>query len=83
LAFYTSQILRENIERLTGEQQFSTVSYIAAGLNQDLEDRFKVLETVAAGISPGTMGNAPALQKTSGTEPHAYSLVQRGTFSAG
>jgi hypothetical protein len=60
LAFYTSRILRENIERLTGEQQFSTVSYIAAGLNQDLEDRFKVLETVAAVISPGTMGHAAA-----------------------
>ncbi|MCX7177303.1 MAG: hypothetical protein NTX56_00575, partial [Proteobacteria bacterium] len=39
LAFYSSRILRGDIEVLLSEQQFSTVSMMAASINQELEDR--------------------------------------------
>ena len=46
LAFYASRMLREDMERLLGEQQYSIVSVLAADINQELGDRLSALETV-------------------------------------
>ena len=43
LAFYASRMLREDMQRLLGEQQFSAVSLIASEVNDDLDDRLKAL----------------------------------------
>lgn len=50
LAFYGRVILRETMQRSLGEQQLSTASFIAAGVNHELEDRLKALEALAATI---------------------------------
>ena len=63
LAFYASRMLREDMEHLLGEQQFSTVSYVAAEINSRLEDRIKALELIARAIDPVMLNNPPALQK--------------------
>jgi PAS domain S-box-containing protein len=47
LAFYATRTLRDDTQRLLGEQQFSTASYIAAEVNQGLGDRLRALEKVA------------------------------------
>jgi hypothetical protein len=39
LAFYASRILREDMQQVLGAQQFSTTSFIAAEINQQLEER--------------------------------------------
>ena len=44
LTFYTSQMLREDMERLLGEQQFSTASSIAAQVDSEMRDRLTALE---------------------------------------
>ena len=62
LAFYASRMLREDMQRLLGEQQFSTVSYMAADINEELDNRLRVLEKIAAGVSPAMLGNAATLQ---------------------
>jgi len=62
LAFYASRMLREDMQRLLGEQQFSAVSILAAEVNQELEDRLKALETVAGSMTPAMLGHAPAMQ---------------------
>jgi diguanylate cyclase (GGDEF)-like protein/PAS domain S-box-containing protein len=47
LSLYASRVLREDMERLLGEQQYSTVSLLAAQINRELENRLKALERVA------------------------------------
>ena len=63
LAFYTSRVLREDIEQLLGDQQFSTVSFIAADLNQELGGRFEVLAEVAASLTPDLLSHPAVVQK--------------------
>ena len=62
LTFYVSHNLRADMERLLGEQQFSTVSLVAADINRELEERQKTLEAVAARVSPAMLDTAAAVQ---------------------
>ena len=39
LAYYSSRMLHRDLEKLLGDQQFSTVSYIAAEVNHEIEFR--------------------------------------------
>jgi PAS domain S-box-containing protein len=62
LSFYASRTLREDMERLLGEQQFLSASYLAAELNVELDDRLSALETVAGKVSPAILGTAGGMQ---------------------
>ena len=62
LAFYASYTLHSDMGRTLGEQQFSTVSAIAADINGELAYRLKLLEMMAAKITPAMLGNAAATQ---------------------
>ena len=53
LAFYTSRTLREDMQRLLGEQQFSTASIVAAQINDELVSRLSGLERIAEAIYSG------------------------------
>ncbi len=63
LSFYASQMLRKDMEDLLGEQQFSTVSMVAAQVNRELESRLKALEVVA-GAATQVMQDGPAAIQT-------------------
>jgi PAS domain S-box-containing protein len=77
-ALYASRTLREDMQRQLGEQQFATVSLVAADINEELGDRLKALETVAARVRPSLLGNPGALQKLLEDR-----LVLLGMFNAG
>ena len=62
LTFYTSRSLRADMERLLGEQQFSTASLVAADINRELEERLQTLEAVAELVSPAMPAGAAAVQ---------------------
>lgn len=62
ITFYISRILRADMERMLGEQQYSTVSGIAREIDDHLNDRKQALETLAKEVTPRVMGNAAALQ---------------------
>ena len=62
LAFYASQTLHGDMERMQGEQQFSTVSFIAAEINQELDNRVKALEAFARKITPDAIRQPAILQ---------------------
>ncbi len=62
LAYYVSRMLREDMERLTGEQQFSTVSVLAASIDDELKERIAALELVARMIDEPLLGKPAALQ---------------------
>ncbi len=62
LAFYASGVLRGDMQRLLGDQQFSTVSFMVAQVNQDLEDRLQMLEKIASKTSPALIFQPADLQ---------------------
>lgn len=81
LGFYGKEILRETMQGLLGEQQSSTASFIAAGVNQELDDRLKALEAIAGSITPAILGNAAALQAALDDRPVFQSLFNGRTFA--
>ena len=63
LSLYASRMLQQDMERLLGEQQFTTVTYVAATLNVDIDDRIKALEQIARAIDAALIDNPIALQR--------------------
>lgn len=80
LAFYASRMLREDMVRLLGEQQFSAASLLANDVNGELNDRFRALEMVAGAITPALLGNAVALQSVLERRTLFQGLFSGGTF---
>lgn len=61
LAFYASRMLRDDMQRMLSEQQFSTVSAVAAHINNEMEDRLQALENIAGKITPAILGKRAAI----------------------
>ena len=83
LAFYASRMLREDMQRLLGDQQFSTVSFLAAEINHELNDRLRILEDLAEAISPTTLSNPAALQQLLEDRQTLQSLFNGGAVAYG
>jgi len=81
LAFYTGRMLREDMERLVGDQQFSTASFMAAQVNQELVSRLGALEKVAASLTSAVVDNAAALQATLEQRPVFQILFNGGVYA--
>jgi PAS domain S-box-containing protein len=62
LAFYIKEIVYTNIRERSGEQQFSTVSLIASGINVELEERLRALTAVAGELNATVLNDTVALQ---------------------
>jgi len=80
LAFYASKILRQDVQHLVSSQQFSTVSLVAQGINEELESRMKALEDLASSIGPLMSGNTTILQTFLEQRTVFQSLFNAGTF---
>jgi PAS domain S-box-containing protein len=80
LAIFASGLLREDMKRLLGEEQFSTASYMAAEVNDELGKRLRALETIAKLITPELVRNPPALQTFLEHHPVFQKLFNGGTF---
>jgi sensor histidine kinase regulating citrate/malate metabolism len=64
LAFYTSRMLQGDMQQQLGEQQLSTATLAAQGVNEELKSRINTLEKYAQGrIVPSMLGDAAALQE--------------------
>ena len=83
ITFYASQRLRYDMERQLGEQQFSAVSLLAEGINEELSERISALEIVAAGITPALLGDAKAMQEFLELRPVFLHLFNGGAFVTG
>ena len=83
VAFYASAVLREDMQRQLGEQQFSTVSLLAAQVNEELDNRLRALETVGATISPSLLKDAAALQARMEQRPIFLALFNAGVIALG
>lgn len=83
LAFFTSRMLRHDMERLLGEQQFSTVSFMAAELNDQVVTRLTALGNVAGGITPVMLDSLDTLQALLEQRPLLQSLFNQGVVAFG
>lgn len=82
LTSYTSLMQREDMRRLLGEQMFSTVTIIAADINDDLDDRLKALEEAAGRITPAMLGNAATMQTFLEDRIALFRMFNGGLFVA-
>ncbi len=83
LAFYASRVLREDMERLLGEQQYSIVSLLAANINQELGDRLSALEKVVERLTPAMLGDAATMQRFLEDRPVLQTLFNGGIITYG
>lgn len=63
LSLYVSRALGQDLQRLLGEQQYSTVQLVAAEINQQLSDRQQALQAYAVQINEELLRHPDALQK--------------------
>ncbi|MBL0224521.1 MAG: PAS domain S-box protein [Geobacteraceae bacterium] len=82
LVWYASRILRDDMEKLLGEQQYSTVSMVARQINDEISNRMLALEAVARGISPSILNNAATLQALLEQQPLLQIMFNSGLFVA-
>jgi len=80
LAFYSNYKLHNDMEKALGEQQFSTVSIIAAEINAGLDNMMKALEQVAALITPAMLADAATVQTFIETSPVFSMMFNGGVF---
>lgn len=83
LAFYACQMLRDDMQRLLSEQQFATASFMASQVNQELDDRFKLLGKVAKIVGPAILGNAASLQAMLENRPALQEFFNGGYIAYG
>jgi len=79
LTLFATQRLQADMVRMQGEQQFSTVSAVAAQVDGAIEDRLRGLENYAKGrFSPEVIANAALAQ-----ERLEAALILRSMFNGG
>lgn len=83
LTFYASQVLREDLERLSSEQQFATVSLLATHINDQLAERLNALHSVASTLQPQILNDAEQLQRSLQGLPVLQSIFNGGFFVTG
>ena len=81
LALYASRMLREDMQHQLGEQQFASVSLVAANVNDELNERLKALENVAGIMRTEAFGNATAAQSFLEQQPIFQSIFNGGIFA--
>ncbi|MBA3057677.1 MAG: EAL domain-containing protein [Gammaproteobacteria bacterium] len=80
LAFYTSRMLRQDIQSLMGEQQFSSVAALATEIDDELSSRVHALEDLAQQIDPAMLADAPAFQRFLQARSTFQNLFNAGVF---
>ena len=62
LAVYATKMLHTDMEQLLGDQQLSTVTLVAANIDQELRDRLTALEHIAADFDENELSSPTRLQ---------------------
>jgi PAS domain S-box-containing protein len=83
LALYTSNYLRQDMQHMLSDQQFSTVSLLATEVNDELETRLEALEKTSEQIGPVALADPVALQTSLERQPVFQTLFNGGTFVTG
>ena len=80
LCFYASTLLRQDMVRISGQQQFTTVAVIASHLEDELEDRFQALKASAGQVTPALLQDRARLQTLLAQDRLLGYLFNAGVF---
>lgn len=83
LAFYAVRLLYPEMERLLGEKQLSTASFIADAVNEELKNRLGSIQEIAEEVTPDILANPKALQAVLEQHPVFQRLFNGGTYITG
>jgi diguanylate cyclase (GGDEF)-like protein/PAS domain S-box-containing protein len=83
ISFYVGRMLQLDMERVLGEQQFTTVSMVAADINEDIQSRLDALKIIADTVASSLPGGAVATQKALENFPVFQHLFNAGTVVVG
>ena len=83
LTLYATRLLRADMERMLGTQQFQAVSVMADDIDRALDERVQALQVVAKQITPATLDNVSALQVMLEQRPVLPVLFNGGVWVAG
>lgn len=83
LSLYVSRALGQDLQRLLGEQQFSTTQLVAAEINQELNDRMRGLEAYASQITPQTLHHGAAMQEFLESKRVVQQMFSAGLYTTG
>ena len=83
LTLYVSQLMKQDMQGLVGRQQFSTVSIVAADLNDEVLSRMEALDSVATSLASKLTVSAAELQKALESPPVFHRLFNAGSFVVG
>ncbi|MDR3629104.1 MAG: cache domain-containing protein [Desulfocapsaceae bacterium] len=83
LAFYGNRILRRDLQDMVSDQQFSTATFVANEINDELKNRLQALENFAYFLKPDLLGNKAALQALLESRETLLSLFNAGIFITG
>lgn len=78
LSYYSYRILRQDTEKLLGDQQFATVSVVAASINEEIEQRFVALELLAKQVTPEALQRPDQLHTLLESQPLLLELYNAG-----
>ena len=83
LSYYASRMLQDDLQRMLGEQQFSTASLVAEHINDALDERRVALELVAGQIDAQLIGRPTVLQAHLEQHQILARLFNGGVFATG
>ena len=83
LSLYATRNLRNDMVRMLGEQQFSTVNLIANQVDYELTDRIRSLQEVAHQSTDAIMAGPAAMQAQLDRWRDIYTKFNGGTFAVG
>ena len=81
LAYFVSSMLRDDLQRVLGDQQLSHAGVVAADINRELISRTQALETVAKSMTPAMFNDVAALQTRMQQLPVFLALFNGGAIA--
>jgi diguanylate cyclase (GGDEF)-like protein/PAS domain S-box-containing protein len=82
-SFYAARLLKEDMGRVLGEQQFQTVSLVASQINEDLQVRQEWLGQIAQKIDASMVSKPAALQAYLEQRTVLLQMFNGGVFATG
>ncbi|MDD2713057.1 MAG: EAL domain-containing protein [Simplicispira sp.] len=80
LAFFASHTLRQDMQRMLGEQELSTVTLVANGVDHEISSRLMALQTIAAKLGQKLLDQPARLQSLLEDRVVFQGLFNGGTF---
>jgi PAS domain S-box-containing protein len=83
LAFYANKTLHQGLQDMVSDQQYSTATFVAKQITEELEIRLQSLENLSSSVNSDLLVNTNALQTFLESRTTFQSLFNAGSFITG